>query len=191
MTKRKKDNAIDGIRMAVGELLDKGTHIDASKAAAFIGRKLGLNERLVNYAHIEIRNKLNELKFRKTKYRERVLFLPHCLRDSEKCHAKYGDDGLICGKCGRCKICTLAEIAAKYKYRGVFVTPGGSMVYKIMQKLKPKAIIGVACYHEAMIGLDKAAEFGIPAQVVVLARDGCKDTDVNLEEAEEKIALKG
>lgn len=183
------DFHFDSIKIAVAELVDAGTHLDASKAASFVVKKLGLNERFVNYAHIEIRNKLNELKFKKTPYKERIIFLPHCLRHSTDCKAKHGDNGLECIKCGKCKICKLKEIAEKYGYKGAFIAPGGSMAYKIMLDTKPRAVLGIACYYELMMGMDKAGELGIPSQGVMLARSGCKDTDVNLEEAEEKIAM--
>ncbi len=189
MTSKKKDNPIDNIKIAVSDLVDRGTQINASKAAMLLGKRLGLNERLVRYAHLEIRNKLNELKFKKTKYKDRLLFVPHCLRHSKECPAEHGDFGLECKKCGRCKICKITELADKYGYKGTFIAHGGSMVYKIMKEHKPKAVLGIACYHEVMMGLDKAAEFGVPAQAVMLARDGCRDTDVNLQELEEKMTL--
>ena len=187
---QKKDGTIERIKIAVGKIVDGTAHIDAAKTAMFIGKSLGLNERLVNYAHIEIRNKLNEAAFKKVDFKDRVIFLPHCLRNANNCKGKYTDQGLQCARCGQCKITKLIELGEKYKYKAVFITPGGSMVYKIMQAIKPKAAVGVACYNELTMGMDKAAEFNIPTQGILLAREGCKDTDVNLEEVEEIISQK-
>jgi len=63
------------------------------------------------------------------------------------------------------------------------------MVQKLVQKYRPKAIIGVCCYDEANMAFDKMQSFNISAQAVMLLKDGCKDTKVNLEEAREKMAL--
>lgn len=187
---KEKDSTVESIKIAVGKIVDGTTHIDVAKTAMFIGKSLGLNERLVNYAHIEIRNKLNEAAFKKVDFKDRVIFLPHCLRNANGCRAKYTDQGLQCARCGLCKITELIGLAEKYKYKAAFVTPGGSMAYKIMQAIKPRAAVGVACYNELTMGMDKAAEFNIPTQGILLAREGCKDTDVNLEEVEEIISQK-
>jgi len=90
------------IRASISKLIDSGAHFDASKATEMIAKKLGLNQRMINYTHIEIRNTLNEIGFKSTPYSERILFLPHCLRNSEKCTAKYNDSGLQCVDCGAC-----------------------------------------------------------------------------------------
>ncbi|MBS3058056.1 MAG: hypothetical protein J4478_01490 [Candidatus Diapherotrites archaeon] len=39
------------------------------------------------------------------------------------------------------------------------------------------------------MGIDRMSEHGIPTQAVLLLKDGCKDTEANIEEAREKIAL--
>ena len=52
------------------------------------------------------------------------------------------------------------------------------MVGKIIKKASPKAVVGVACMKELVMALD---ELSIPAQSVELSKDGCVDTDVDLE----------
>lgn len=179
------------IRDAVGDLVDAGTHIDVAKSARLIGKRLGLNERLLNYTHTEIRNKLTEPRFRRVPYNERILFLPHCLRNLEKCRAKYGEEGLVCEGCGGCKIAAMRKMAKELGYAGVFVAPGGSMVIKLIKKYKPKAVVGVACNDEINMAVDKLKEEGnIPAQAVLLLRSGCKDTDVNMDEVWEKLVMR-
>jgi hypothetical protein len=64
------------------------------------------------------------------------------------------------------------------------VVPGGSLVYKLIKELKPKAVLGVACLKELIMALE---EVRIPAQGVILSRDGCVNTDVHLEEVTGKL----
>jgi len=188
--KEPQKRLIRQIREAAGDLVDAGTHIDVAKSARLIGRKLGLNDRLINYTHIELRNKLLEPKFKGVPFKERILFLPHCLRSTEHCKGKYGDEGLVCAGCGNCKIFTISKMAKALGYEGVFVTPGGSMVAKIIKKYRPKAVLGVACTDELTLAADKLRENGgMAAQGVMLMRSGCKDTDVNIEEVWEKLVL--
>ena len=177
------------IQKTIAGLVDYGAHQSVESIASQVIKRLGLKDRFVNYAHIEIRNRLTEPSFKRVPYSERILFLPHCLRNSAKCKAPYTDEGLQCKACGACQMSDLVALAKKLGYKGVFTTPGGSMVAKIASKYKPKAVVGIACNDEINMGLDKMRNYGIPAQAVLLLRDGCKDTAVNIEEAFEKISL--
>jgi len=182
-------SATSKIRAHIAKLVDKTTHLDVAATTQAIAKKLGLSERLVNYTHIELRNNLNEFGYRNVPFAERALFIPHCLKNSSECKAPYDEEGLHCKRCGKCQITELIAIAEGLGYGNIFVCPGGSMVQKLVQKYRPKAIIGVCCYDEANMAFDKMQSFNISAQAVMLLKDGCKDTKVNLEEAREKMAL--
>ncbi|MDD5148040.1 MAG: DUF116 domain-containing protein [Candidatus ainarchaeum sp.] len=183
------DGLTSKIRASISKLIDSGAHLDASKATEVIGKKLGLSERMINYTHIEIRNTLNEFDFKKTPYNERILFLPHCLKHSEKCIAKYNGDGLKCMDCGACQTSEIKKIAENLGYKGVFITPGGSMIKKIIAKYKPKAVLGVCCYEEANLAFDELKGKKVAPQAVLLLRDGCRNTLANIEEIREKMAM--
>lgn len=177
------------IKKAVAGLVDRTTHLDVADATQNIARRFGLSERLVNYTHIELRNKLNEYGFKAVPYPERALFLPHCLRNSKECKAGYNDEGLQCKRCGKCDIHSLISLAEEFGYGGVFIAPGGSMVQKLIKKYKPKAVVGVCCYHEANLAFDALKGTGIYAQAVLLLQDGCRDTKANIVEVKEKMSL--
>lgn len=177
------------IKETVAETVDRATHLDVAGATQAIAKKFGLNQRLINYTHIELRNKLNEYGFKETPYNQRVLFLPHCLRNSKECKAKYTDEGLQCKRCGKCDIAGLLAIADELGYARAFVCPGGSMVQKLVKKYKPKATVGICCYQEANLAFDAIRGTGIHAQACLLLQDGCKDTKANVAEAREKMEL--
>ncbi|GEM_PF-778773 len=185
----KMASATEKIKESIAEMLDSGTHISIASTTEKIAKKLGLNERLVHYTHIELRNKMYEWKYKKTPVEKRILFLPHCLRHPRKCKAKYNSEGLQCEKCGNCKIKKLVELAEKSGWQGVFVCPGGSMVKELVKKYKPQAVLGVCCYNEAKMAFENFKNSSVAPQAVLLLRDGCVNTDVNIDEVREKMEL--
>ncbi len=177
------------IQESVADLIDTGTHIDVADATEFIAKKLGLRDRWINYTHVEFRNKFNEIGYKRVPVKERFLFLPHCLKNSKECKADYGEDGLICKRCGKCQISELIGLAEETGFKKTFVAPGGSMVLKLIDKYKPEAVLGVCCYNEAQLAFDKLKGKTIYPQAVLLLKDGCADTRVNIEEVREKMML--
>ena len=180
---------IKKIREEIGLLIDSASHQNAASIATKIAKDLGLSGRMIDYTHIELRNSLNESRFKQVPYNERMLLLPHCLRNAKECNAKYSDDGLDCLKCNKCKIPEIAKLAEKLGYKKIACVPGGSMVEKLVLKYKPKAIVGVACSAELNLGMDKMHEYNLPSQSVLLLKDGCKDTEASIPEIREKLEL--
>ncbi len=179
------------VKETIAGTIDTGAHISVADTTAIVAKKFGLSERMVNYTHTEIRNKLNESAFRRVPYSERLLFLPQCLRNAEKCKATMGVLGWQCKKCGSCKIPEIAALAEALGYAGVFIVPGGSMVHKIVKEFKPKAVVGVSCFAEMSMAMDALKDTHVAPQGILLLRDGCRNTDVNVDEVEEKMRLFG
>jgi len=123
---------------------------------------------------------------------DRVLLLPHCLRPSETCPGKHSKEGLVCPEdCSLpCAIRVLREAALEYGYKGVCVAPGGSMVLRFVEQMAPLAIVAVACEKELELGVTGVKELvaahriSMPVvEVVPLTKEGCVDTEVDIEEA--------
>ena len=120
---------------------------------------------------------------------QRILLLPHCLRDSQRCQATYGQDGLECKACKpTCAINRLRRAAEEAGYGGVCVAPGGALAVEYVHQLRPRAIVAVACPKELEMGLEAVANLGqnpdwdAPvAMVIPLLKDGCVDTKVDVE----------
>ena len=116
---------------------------------------------------------------------ERVLLLPHCLRQSNTCSAKYDHEGLQCAGCNpQCSVNRLRSMALDCGYKGVCVAPGGHLALKYVREKRPRAIVAVACSKELEEGVQGvrqlAAEALAPLIVIVpLIKDGCIDTQVD------------
>jgi len=127
---------------------------------------------------VEVRNMLYKEGFEKTPYDQRALFLPQCLRSSN-CPAPLTPEGIRCMSCGRCGVGRIIEDAEQAGYR-VFIAPGSSLIKRMVRKYHPRAIVGVGCVMEVKEGTAKMASYGLPVQGVVLERDGCVDTRVDV-----------
>lgn len=140
-----------------------------------------IDQRTIDKLLVMLMNKIFYLNFAKTAFSERALFLPQCLRNQD-CPAKLGANGIECINCSRqCSVKEAKIEAEKLGYR-VFIVPGGGFVKRLVLKYKPKAIVGVACLPEVMLGMDLLGKVKIPAQGVVLLRSGCLNTVADLNE---------
>jgi hypothetical protein len=115
-------------------------------------------------------------------FTERIIFVPHCLRNSKKCKAKDEGSYYICLECNACKIGPISKKAKELGYKGLFILKGGKAVHKLFSEVKPKAALAVACYFEGVQGMKEAKKNKIPVQFVPLTKDGCVDTDTDLQE---------
>ena len=139
---------------------------------------IGVGPENVDKLYIEFKNDRYRDEFKSISPKNKIIFLPQCLR-APKCKAEMTENGYKCAKCspGKCKVYAIKAKVEKMGYR-VFICPGGSMVSKIIKKYRPKATLGVACVKELVLAVE---ETRIPAQAVELLRNGCFNTDVDLE----------
>jgi hypothetical protein len=135
---------------------------------------------LSNFAYIEAGNVLNQSAYEYVKKEDRIVLIPHCLRNAEKCIAPIDDEGYHCEKCGACII---AEITQAAEDRGIkwYMVGGGSHAVKIVKNARPRAVFGIACYDDAKLGVEKVGEYGIPTQAVLLSKAGCVNTEVEID----------
>lgn len=122
-------------------------------------------------------NELSKKKFKEAPYKDRIIFLPQCLRNPD-CKAKTTEEGIICLGCGRCNIAGFKKEAEKLGYK-LFIVPGSSIVKTLIKKYKPKAVVGVACLPELKEAIIMVKKYSIAAQGVLLSKDGCVNTEVD------------
>ena len=128
------------------------------------------------------KNKEQALPFAAVPCAERLVILPHCLRATDSCAAEERAAEYTCAKCRACKIAEITEKAEELGYLGVRILKGGSAVSAVLKEVKPRAVLGVACNFEGALGALECERMGIAVQFVALARDGCADTDVDIQE---------
>ncbi|MDR0956663.1 MAG: DUF116 domain-containing protein [Endomicrobium sp.] len=133
---------------------------------------------------IHKQNKLYAKKFANTPFCKRLVFVPHCMRNTSVCTATEKDGCYICVKCDSCKISYINKLVKKLNYKALYIVKGGRIVEKIIKEQKPKAILGLACFFEGYQAFKMLEEKKIIMQFVPLTKDGCSFTDIDLTKVE-------
>ena len=149
----------------------------------------------ISDAKLALYNRLQREKFRAVPPGKRMIFLPHCLRKPKGCRADNTADGLVCKHCSPdCSVNILSTYAVSKGYRA-FIVPGGEMLFNIVEREKPGAIIGVACHHEMGQAADRItggeSSISFAYQGVPLSKSGCVDTKVDENSVKSIIDLQG
>ena len=134
-------------------------------------------------ALIEARNDLNKKGFSESQ--RRIFLAPHCMR-SPDCPATSTQYGVQCIECGKCKFAKIMKEARKNDY-SLFILAGSSFVKKLIKEYKPDGILLLGCSYEinkVMMALDGMVSYG-----VILLRDGCVNTDADLNKIFEAMRL--
>lgn len=147
--------------------------------------QVGVEDKIVDQIGVEVRNKVNEKIFRHIRSQDKILVLPHCLRNPE-CEATLESSGLVCKDCNRCVIGVLKKKGEEMGYQ-VFIIPGSTFLKKIVEKNNFKAVLGVACYQDLNLAMNKLSKFH--CQGVPLLRDGCINTKVDSRAVLEKMGV--
>jgi len=168
------------IDSSVKRLIELGIDLGTKDAVKSTLEALGAETDYIDEVYITLKNHLNQKAFAAVPPGQRYLFISHCLRNLDVCKAVMTEEGYVCGKCGGCDIFRIVTEAEKLGYR-IFIVPGGSMVIKIVEKYKPNACFGVACYYELEEAISKLSMAGIPTRAVPLSKTGCVNTKVDVE----------
>ena len=135
------------------------------------------------YRHVTAKkNRAMEKKFSSVPFAERIILVPHCLRNAEKCRAKDKGSYYLCVECGACAIAALQKKSNELGYKGLFILKGGRSMEKLITEYHPQALLGVACSFEGAQGMEQSERARIPVQFVSLTRDGCVNTEVNVDD---------
>ena len=111
---------------------------------------------------------------------QRLLLLPHCLRNAEKCPATYDAEGLHCQHCGACELGGLKAAAETLGYR-VLIAEGSPVVMQWILSGRTSAILGVGCLRSLEKAFEKIQLAGIPALAVPLHTSSCKESTTDID----------
>ena len=145
-----------------------------------------------NIAYLKFIDKKNSSvaeKFKNIPCQERAVLLPHCMRNSKQCKAL--DEGTFysCAKCGCCKIAQIQKLAEEKKYKKVYIMKGGKAIHNILVEQKIKAVVAVACHFEGVQGIKMTDSLKVIAQFIPLLKDGCYNTDVDINDVEKIMKI--
>lgn len=134
---------------------------------------------------IEIQNANNLQREKFANAETKALLIPHCARShmDHKCMADFHPEipSYTCNGCqDDCLVNNAVKLGKERRY-DVYVIPGGSCAEKILRDKKYKAVVGVACGSELKMALGLLKKLDIPGQGIMLTKNGCANTKLNLE----------
>lgn len=145
-----------------------------------VGRQAGLGVEYDDFAALMVGNEVWRKTVAEVPYHRRILLLPQCLRAAGACPAEQDALGLLCRQCGRCCIGPLQARAEELGYV-VLVAEGTTVVTQLLQQGRVDAVIGVSCLSVLERAFPHMAAQAIPGLAVPLLRDGCNETELDLQ----------
>lgn len=140
---------------------------------------------------IYAKNLLLEEEFGKTD--NRALFLPHCSRKymDRRCQAEFVP-ALSTYRCRHCsEDCLINQATRMGESAGydVYILPGGSCIPQILRENNYEGVVGVACPFEIKLGIGQLEKMGVPYQAIPLLRNGCSNTEFNVENLKQALRI--
>ncbi len=154
-------------------------------AGAFMKSRKELFQRYI----IDLNNWLIKAEPERYRTKRILLLLPHCLQISD-CDVRITNDINNCKRCGRCGIKDLIQVAVDNDLK-LFVATGGNLARRIVNDIRPEAIVAVACERDLSSGI--VDSYPLPVLGVHNERPfgPCRDTRVDLEKVREAIRFFG
>ena len=149
---------------------------------------LSLSDNYLGFAMVAIDNAFWQKQFASVPFHQRLLLLPHCLRQDEGCRGTYDEEGLACASCGKCVVSSLMNEAQELGYK-VVVAEGTPVILREVINGRAKAVLGVACLDSLENAYASITRMGIPHLSMPLLGDGCVSTEVDLEALRHLIYL--
>jgi hypothetical protein len=136
---------------------------------------------------IDLNNRL--VKNEKITPRKILLLLPHCLQINE-CDVRLTFNINNCKRCGKCPIKDLIQVSEE-NHLDLFVATGGSLARRVVNEIKPDAVIAVACENDLSSGI--ADTYPLPILGITNRRPfgPCLNTSVDMQKIKEAIAFFG
>jgi geranylgeranyl pyrophosphate synthase len=147
---------------------------------AAILQATGVDAAFKDYAAILVSNAAWRDTLAKIPYDRRLLLLPKCLREEDKCPAPFDEFGLLCKECGLCSIQDLTVEADRLGY-AVLVAEGSAIVRQMIETGKIEAVVGVSCINVLEKSFPHMEAAAIPGVAIPLLQDDCINTTVDLD----------
>lgn len=169
--------------------LDKSQPLDRfaiETHSRLILEELDIEEAYLGWAMVAVATAFWRDQVAATPYHRRLLLLPHCLRDAERCPARFNELGLLCRDCGACRLMELRSRAERLGYN-VLIAEGSPVVMQIIIGGHADALVGVSCLNVLERSLERILLAGIPCMAVPLLASTCRNTTTDEDWVREMI----
>jgi hypothetical protein len=185
-----------GILSMVGAILGlPGLGVFQKKTYAFInllfpivvaiGKVFGVDRRRIESSFIEVSNQIVHHRHIRVPADKLLVVTPHCLQKAS-CPHKITRDPSNCKRCGGCDIGALMAMSEELGFH-FFVVTGGTLARQTVRKVRPKAVLAIACERDLASGIQDV--YPLPAVGVLNLRpEGpCYNTKVDISKVRAEI----
>jgi len=181
-TKGERDALLDAIRrgMAAAKAVPPLSMEELGSRATAALAEVGLPETYLDYAVVLVNNESWRDSLASVPFEKRLLLMPKCLREENRCPAPFDEFGLLCKQCGLCSIQDFQAEAERLGY-AVLVAEGSALVMAMIQTGQIEAIVGISCMPVLEKTFPHVQAAAVPAVAVPLLQDDCIDTAVDVD----------
>jgi len=181
-TKAERDQLLDAIRrgMAAEKAVPPLSMEELGMRATAALAEVGLADTYLDYAVVLVNNESWRDSLASVPFEKRLLLLPKCLREENRCPAPFDEFGLLCKQCGLCSIQDFQAEAERLGY-AVLVAEGSTLVMAMIQTGQIEAIVGISCMPVLEKTFPHVQSAAVPAVAVPLLQDDCIDTAVDVD----------
>ena len=150
------------------------------QAAERVLGELTLSREYLGFAMVAVDNAFWRDAFAGVPSHRRLLLLPTCLRNQTACQGGHESALFTCGACGGCVIRNMQQKAESLGYE-VIVSEGTTAAVDRVMEGGRDAILGIACLDSLEKSFHRVMDLGIAHQSFPLLRDGCRDTEAEVD----------
>ncbi|NLO25486.1 MAG: DUF116 domain-containing protein [Clostridiales bacterium] len=167
-----------------GRMVTRLLNIVLAPVLAF-GRFIGLSRERIQRAYANINNRVVYAARPSFDPEDVLLLLPHCIQHSG-CKHRITGDIYNCAECGRCKVADMVKLGRKTGVN-VRIVPGGTLARKVIEEIRPKAVVAVACENDLYTGIRDTRSLPIIGVLNQRPHGPCRDTSVDVAEVKRAI----
>jgi len=153
--------------------------------AILLGKMFGVNRRRIERSFVAVSNQIIHQQNIKVLANQLLVVTPHCLQLAS-CSHKITQDPKNCQRCGRCNIGALVTLSEEIGFH-FFVVTGGTLARQTVKKIRPKAVLAIACERDLTSGIQDI--YPLPAVGVFNIRPNgpCYNTKVDIDLVRKEI----
>ncbi|QIA09471.1 polyprenyl synthetase family protein [Draconibacterium halophilum] len=139
-----------------------------------------VSEKYIPFAMVLLGNESWRKTVKATPMNRRLLLLPQCLNNKEKCEGMFDELGL---NCAGCKACPIDDILIEAESKGYanLVAEGTTVAVGLVEEGSIDAVIGVSCMPVLQRSFEPVSNAAVPVIGIPLLFDGCEDTRADIK----------
>jgi len=151
----------------------------------WIGKLFRITQDKIQRSFVEVNNQLVQARQGQIPADRLLILLPHCLQVAD-CARRVTIDTNNCVRCGRCDIGRILDLCNRYGTH-LCIATGGTIARDAVKKLRPKAIVAVACERDLTSGILDCIPLPVLGVTNERPHGPCFNTQVNIEAVEKAI----